>query len=194
MAIAVVGSYVLFSSKTNDEVYCPGEINIGDGSNFGGAFDAINQDGETVTEKDVITGPTLLYFGYTFCPDVCPLDTSRNARVTDILQNAGISLKPVFISVDPDRDTPEVLKDFVGNMHDDMIGLTGSIEQIDHMKKLYKAIGNRSGGDSDEYYLMDHTAFSYLVTPKGVVSMYAHEATEEQISENIQCHAKRGDL
>ena len=90
----------------------------GGSDSIGGPFELINAAGETVTDKDVITEPSILYFGYTFCPDVCPLDTSRNAEAVDVLAERGYSTTPVFISIDPDRDTPEVVGDFAYNLHE----------------------------------------------------------------------------
>merc|ERR1712065_100581 len=87
---------------------CTGSQVAGD---IGGPFELVNSRGETVTDKDVITGPTLVYFGYTFCPDVCPLDMSRTADAVDLLEEQGETVTPVFISIDPKRDTPEVVGD-----------------------------------------------------------------------------------
>src|SRR3989338_3381074 len=96
------------------------------------------ETGKTVTDKDVITKPSLVYFGYTFCPDVCPLDNARNADAVDILEEKGFEVTPVFISVDPERDTPEVVRDFTDNLHPRMIGLTGSAEQVKAASLAYK--------------------------------------------------------
>ncbi len=175
-------------------VYCVGDMNLPAGRSFGGPFTAIDQTGQAVSQSDVITGPSLMYFGYTFCPDVCPIDTARNARVTDIVRAQGIDLTPIFITVDPERDTPEALAEFTSYIHDDMIALTGSNEEIDELKKSYGAYGEKSGGDDPEYYLVDHTAFTYLVTPKGFVAAYDRALTEDQLAENIACHAQKGDL
>ncbi|MEM7317592.1 MAG: SCO family protein, partial [Pseudomonadota bacterium] len=114
-----------------------GQIAGGAGS-IGGPFELVNSKGETVTDTDVITKPSLLYFGYTFCPDVCPLDVTRNAEAVDILEQSGVPVTPVFISVDPDRDTPEVVGDFAYNLHERMIGLTGSAEQVKQASQAYK--------------------------------------------------------
>ena len=81
-------------------------------SNIGGEFELINQDGQIVTDKDIFKEPTILYFGYTFCPDICPLDVYRNAEAVDLLDKNEMSVTPVFVSIDPERDTPEVIGDF----------------------------------------------------------------------------------
>ena len=91
------------------------------GGDIGGSFTLVDENGTTVTDVDVITEPSILYFGYTFCPDVCPLDAMRNAQAVDILAEQGISATPIFITIDPARDTPEVLSAFTDNFSDKMI-------------------------------------------------------------------------
>ena len=84
-----------------------------------------NGQGQTVTDKEVITQPTLIYFGYTYCPDVCPLDSARNGEAAVLLEERGVDVGTVFVSIDPERDTPESLAEFTDVMHPEMIGLTG---------------------------------------------------------------------
>ncbi|MGJ8546160.1 MAG: SCO family protein [Sulfitobacter sp.] len=154
---------------------------------IGGPFTLVNGQGETVTDKQVITEPSLVYFGYTYCPDVCPLDVDRNARAVDVLQEQGHSVTPIFISIDPKRDTPEVVSDFAGNMHEKMIGLTGSLEQVDAASKAYKTYYKIHPGDDDDY-LVDHSAFTYLVTPQdGFLEVFRRDATPEQMAEKVAC-------
>jgi protein SCO1/2 len=159
----------------------------GGSSQIGGPFELVNSKGETVTDKDVITGPTLLYFGYTYCPDVCPLDNSRNVEAIDILESRGQMVTPVFISIDPNRDTPEVVGDFAANLHERMIGLTGSPEQVKAASKAYKTYFKRQEGDED-YYLIDHSTFSYLVFPEdGFVEFFRRDLTPEDMADRIGC-------
>ena len=154
---------------------------------IGGPFELINAKGETVTDKDVITEPTLVYFGYTFCPDVCPLDTSRNAEAIDLLAERGQSVTPVFISIDPDRDTPDAVGDFAYNLHEKMIGLTGSAEQVKAASKAYKTY-YKAQDKSDEYYLVDHSTFTYLVTPEdGFLEFFKRDDTAEQMADKVGC-------
>ena len=108
---------------------CGGGVATGAAS-IGGPFTLISETGETVTDADVIDRPTLLYFGYTFCPDVCPVDAALMAHVGAGLRDKGYDVKTAFVSVDPARDTPEVVRDFADNLDEGMVGLTGTDEQI----------------------------------------------------------------
>jgi protein SCO1/2 len=159
----------------------------GGAEQIGGPFTLVNAQGQTVTDQDVITKPSLLYFGYTFCPDVCPLDTARNAEAIDLLREKGLEVTPVFISIDPQRDTPEVVGDFAANLHEDMIGLTGSEEQVRAASQAYRTYYRRQPGD-DEYYLVDHSTFSYLVMPEdGFVEFFRRELSPEVVAERTSC-------
>jgi protein SCO1/2 len=155
---------------------------------IGGPFTLVNGDGRTVTDKDVITGPSLVYFGYTYCPDVCPLDNARNAEAIDLLTERGYDVTPVFISVDPERDTPEVVGEFAGYMHPKMIGLTGSPEQVRAASQAYRTYYKKQDGDDPEYYLVDHSTFTYLVTPEdGFLEFFRREATPGQMADTVAC-------
>lgn len=160
------------------------------GGDIGGPFTLVNVNGEEVTDKDVITEPSLLYFGYTFCPDACPLDVARNAEVVDALEAQGVSSTPVFITIDPERDTAEVLGEYAEVMHPKMIGLTGSPEQIKAASQAYRTYYRRQPGDED-YYLVDHSTFTYLVLPEhGFVDFFRRDASVDQIAETVACVAK----
>ena len=159
--------------------------------NIGGSFSLINEDGIVVTDIDVIKGPSLIYFGYTFCPDICPLDTYRNAEAVTLLEEDGYDVTPIFITFDPVRDTPEVLKQFTDYMHPKMVGLTGSIDQIKKVAKKYRVYFKKQNTDDPENYLVDHTAFTYLVLPGiGFVDFFRRELTAEQLAEKVSCFIK----
>ena len=159
----------------------------GDGNQIGGPFELVNAEGETVTDQDVITEPTLIYFGYTFCPDVCPLDTARNAEAVDILTERGMSVTPVFISIDPERDTPRIVGEFAYNLHEKMIGLTGSPEQVDAASKAYRTY-YKAHDKSDEFYLVDHSTFSYLVLPEhGFVEFFRRDVSADVMADRVAC-------
>ncbi|MCX8225471.1 MAG: SCO family protein [Sulfitobacter sp.] len=160
---------------------------VAGGGDLGGPFELVNSAGQTVTDTDVITEPSLIYFGYTFCPDVCPLDVARNAGAIDVLAERGMSVTPVFISIDPARDTPEIVGEFADNMHPKMIGLTGSPEQVKAASMAYRTYYKAHEAE-DEFYLVDHSTFSYLVMPgEGFVDFFRRDVTPDQMADKIEC-------
>ena len=145
---------------------CRASVIAGGAGTIGGPFTLVNSRGEPVTDADVITKPSLVYFGYTFCPDVCPLDNSRNADAVDLLVERGYDIQPVFITIDPERDTPEVMADYIDFMHSEMIGLTGTPDQIKAASQAYKTLYSKQDSDDPEFYLMNHSNFTYLMMPE----------------------------
>ncbi|TCP61152.1 protein SCO1/2 [Rhodovulum bhavnagarense] len=157
------------------------------GGQIGGPFSLVSETGEAVTDADIIIGPTLIYFGYTFCPDVCPLDNTRNAQAIYLLDERGYDVTPVFISIDPARDTPELLARFTEYMHPRMIGLTGTPEQVAAASRAYRTFFKVQDPD-EEYYLIDHSTLSYLVVPGlGFVEYFKRDMTPEEMAERIAC-------
>jgi protein SCO1 len=162
------------------------------GGDIGGPFTLVNTTGQTVTDAEVLAKPSLVYFGYTFCPDVCPFDMARNVEAVDLLDAKGIDVTPVFISIDPDRDTPEALADYASNMHPKLVALTGSEDQVKAASLAYKTFyAKRDTGD--EFYLMDHSTFTYLMLPgAGFVDFFRRDITSEQMAESVACFVEAG--
>jgi protein SCO1/2 len=159
-------------------------------ASIGGPFTLVDALGKTVTDKDVLTKPSLIYFGYTFCPDICPLDAARNAEAVDLLAAKGYEVTPVFISIDPGRDTPEVVGNFADFMHPQMIGLTGSPEQVKAASQAYKTYFRKNGEGED--YLMDHSTFTYLVLPEtGFAEFFRRDDTPEAMADRVACFIDR---
>ena len=153
---------------------------------IGGPFELTNHTGQRVTDVDVIDGPTLMYFGYTFCPDVCPLDTYRNAEAVAVLDERGVDVKPVMVTIDPTRDTPESMAAFVGYLHEDMVGLTGTTEEIAAAIKAYRVYAAKNG--EGENYLMDHSTWTYLMAPKyGFLEFFGRDITPEDMADQVAC-------
>jgi len=177
--------FVMQGSGDDDKfAQCRSSTVAGD---LGGPFELVNAANETVTDKDVITAPSLIYFGYTFCPDVCPLDVDRNASAIEILEERGTMVTPIFISIDPARDTPEVVGEFAEVMHPRMIGLTGSPEQVKAASQAYRTYYKAHPAVDDEY-LVDHSTFSYLVMPEiGFVEYFRREVTPDEMADKIGC-------
>jgi protein SCO1 len=185
----LVGSYWYVARGTDDAfAACRSSQVAGGPGLIGGPFTLTDETGATVTEAQVLTKPSLVYFGYSFCPDVCPLDNARNAEAVDLLESKGIEVQPVFITIDPARDTPEVLAEFTENLHPRMLGLTGTQEQIDVAVKAYKAYGKKREDGDPEFYLMDHSTFTYLMLPEtGFADFFRREATGQQMADTVAC-------
>ncbi|WP_213686321.1 SCO family protein [Roseicyclus sp.] len=195
IGVLIIGAAVAVSIGQNRQSassdpfgQCRASVVAGGAGQIGGPFTLISETGETVTDADVITEPTLLYFGYTFCPDVCPLDTVRNAEAVDILEADGYSVLPAMISVDPMRDTPEVMADFTDNIHPRMLGLTGTPDQTDAAARAYRVFYRSNNDGTDPYYLVDHSAFTYLVLPDhGFVEFFNRETTPQDMATRTEC-------
>jgi protein SCO1/2 len=187
VAVAVTAGALWWLRPAGSQFAECGSTVVAGEADIAGPFTLVSETGETVTDADVITKPSLVYFGYTFCPDVCPLDSARNAEATDLLAERGIDVQPVFISIDPGRDTPEVVRDFTDIFHPKMIGLTGSPEQVAAASRVYRTYYKAQETD-DEYYLVDHSTFTYLVLPEhGFVEFFRRDATAEEIAETTAC-------
>lgn len=195
VVVGLVGGSALYVylGTSNDRFAECRSGQVGGGS-IGGPFTLIDGSGKTVTDAEVLTKPSLVYFGYTFCPDVCPLDNQRNAEAVDILEEQGFDVNPVFISIDPERDTPEVIADFAENLHPKMIGLTGTPEQVKAASQAYKTYYKKQEGD-DEFYLMDHSTFTYLMLPGvGFADFFKREETADQMAQRVACFVSNADL
>lgn len=132
----------------------------------GGPFTLLDQNGRTVTERDVQGSPYLVLFGFTHCPDICPTKLFEISEVLRASGERGKGLRALFITVDPERDTPAVLKDYLSSFDERILGLTGSPEAVQAAAKAYRAYARRvplEGGS----YTMDHTALVYLMDAKG---------------------------
>lgn len=191
-AMAIVGVFggvwLAIQGGSDDQfAQCRASQVAGGAGTIGGPFELVNASGQTVTDAEVITEPSILYFGYTYCPDVCPLDAARNAAAVDLLSERGLSVTPVFISVDPERDTPEIVGEFAYNLHERMIGLTGSEEQVKAASAAYRTYYKAQEGE-DEFYLVDHSTFSYLVMPEqGFVEFFRREITPQDMADTVAC-------
>jgi len=188
----VAGSWLYIQQRQAGDPLADCRAGVVGGGALGGAFTLVDSAGKTVTDKEVITKPSIVYFGYTFCPDVCPLDNMRNAEAVDILDEKGMDVQPVFISIDPERDTPQVVGEFSANLHPKMIGLTGSLDQVKAASLTYKTYFKKQE-DGGEFYLMDHSTFSYLVFPKdGFVEFFRRDDTAQAMADRVACFVDKG--
>lgn len=159
------------------------------GGDIGGPFTLVDGQGVEVTDAEVFARPAILYFGYTFCPDVCPLDMMRNGEATRLLAERGLDVTPVFVSVDPERDTPEVAGAFALTFADDAVGLSGSRDQVEAAMRAWRVYGRAPAAEpGDGSYLVDHSTFSYLVLPgTGFVDVVGRDEPAEAVADRMQC-------
>jgi protein SCO1/2 len=155
---------------------------------IGGPFTLVDQDGRTVTDADYRGRYTLMFFGYTFCPDVCPTALATVAAAFDTLSpQLQAKLVPIFVTVDPKRDTPAVMKEYVAAFHPAIIGLTGSDAQIAGISKAFKVYAAKVEGASPDDYTMDHTAVLYLMGPDGrFVAPFTHGLSAAELAAGLK--------
>jgi protein SCO1/2 len=155
---------------------------------IGGPFELVDQDGKTVTRDSFAGRFVLMSFGFTFCPDVCPTELSQMAATMDLLGDEAERLQPVFVTVDPERDTPEAIGQYVRQFHPRLIGLTGTPEQIATAAGAYKVYYSKVEQDGG-YYTMDHSTFLYLLGPDGTtVDIFPYGTDPEDLAARIREH------
>lgn len=190
LLLAVGGWWLTKGSQSQVQGFaqCQKSVVSGGMESFGTSFTLTDQTGTRVTDAQVFSKPSLLYFGYTFCPDVCPLDSQRNAEAADLLAEQGVDVQPVFITVDPARDTPEVVSDFTSLFSPNMIGLTGSEEEIAAVSKGWRNYYKLQNETDKDYYLVDHMTNTYLVLPDhGTVEFFGRDVSPEEMAERTAC-------
>jgi protein SCO1/2 len=152
---------------------------------IGGPFTLISQDNKQVSDTDFAGKYLLVYFGYTSCPDMCPTGLQSMSRALDELKSDADKVQPLFITVDPARDTPAKLKDYDSAFHPKIIGLTGTPDQISAVAKEYQVYYQKDEGDQD--YEVDHTSLIYLMDPSGaLVTTFNEEADSSLIVAALQ--------
>nr|CAH8827826.1 unnamed protein product [Trichobilharzia regenti] len=142
---------------------------------IGGDFNLIDHNGKACTLSDFRGKWILLYFGFCRCPDICPEQIERLVEVCDrimLIEKPKYPLVPVFMTIDSERDTPEVVNNYIKEFSPNLVGLTGTKEEIDKAAKLYRIYYSAGPKDADGDYIVDHTVVMYLLDPKGKFSDY----------------------
>ncbi|MFI4999540.1 MAG: SCO family protein [Reyranellales bacterium] len=160
----------------------------GTGPTIGGPFSLTDQNGRTVTDATLKGKPTLIYFGYTYCPDVCPTSLLlMETAVEKLGPDAAKKVNLVFITIDPERDTPELIKGYVTNFGPTFEGLTGTSQQIDAVARAYRVYYQKVPGKDGAPYLMDHSSIVYVLDRNGrFVTHFTHEAKAEAIAAAVE--------
>lgn len=162
---------------------------------IGGAFSLTNHKGQTVSDRDFRGRHLLVFFGYTYCPDICPTNLTNISDALDLLGDKAKNVQPIFVTVDPQRDTPEQLNMYVEHFHSSLVGLTGTAAQIKSISRAYKIYSAKAAQNLEdpELYLMDHTSLTYLMGPDGTYRTFIrHGATPEAIATKIKGYIVEG--
>lgn len=164
----------------------PAQVTVGKAL-VGGPFALTDHMGRRVTERDFAGHYMLVLFGFTFCPDICPSGLQVMAAALDKLGKKAEQITPIFISLDPERDTPQQLAQYVVSFHPRLIGLTGSLDDVDKAAKAYRVYYKKSRDEkSTAPYTIDHTALIYLMGPDGnYVAHFNHATSPDVMAERL---------
>jgi cytochrome oxidase Cu insertion factor (SCO1/SenC/PrrC family) len=181
-ALVIVGASAWFVLAPAGGSMAGGEALVG------GPFTLTDQHGRHVTEQDFAGRYMLIYFGYTYCPDFCPMSLSNMTQALDMLPSEEAEqVVPILITVDPERDTVAQLADYAPLFHPRLVALTGTPEQTKAAAKAYRVYFSKAGNGDGSDYLMDHSTFIYLMGPNGkYVRHFSHPATPEEIAAGIE--------
>ena len=154
----------------------------------GGPFTLVDQTGRAVTDADYRGQWMLIYFGFTYCPDVCPTSLTTMVDALDMLGDAGGKVVPVLITVDPERDTPPQLASYVAAFSPRLIGLTGTPEQVAAVAKAYRVYYAKAQPKDGGPYLVDHSSIVYLVDPQGKFRQHfsGHQINAEEMARRLR--------
>lgn len=162
-------------------------VSVPGGVSVGGPFTLVNAEGKTVTNADFHGRFMLVYFGYTYCPDVCPTELQMIINAVDLLGTDAARVTPIFITVDPERDTQQVIGEYTKLFSDKLVGLTGTPEQVSAAAKAYRVYYAKASSSKSTSYLMDHSSFIYLMGPDGKLSaLFSQGTTAKQLADGIR--------
>jgi len=192
-AFAVLGA-CSGDRKPDGQIAQSGSVTVVSGkANIGGAYELVDHTGKTVTNKDYLGKTQLIFFGFAFCPDVCPTALQKMGAALDMAGEAGNAYQAIFITVDPKRDTPEMLAQFVtaNGFPDGLVALTGTQEQIDKVKKVFKVYGAKANDPTSAAgYTFDHTSLIYMMDENGgFIDVFSHRTTPKEIADRLVRHS-----
>ncbi len=195
LVIIIVASFVigataalLIHPSTQSILFSAANVQTSGKALIGGPFTLTNHKGERVTHKDFQGRFMLVYFGYTYCPDICPAELQVIAAALDKLGPKADRITPIFITVDPERDTVPRMAEYVSHFHKQLIGLTGTNEEIRAVAKAYRVYFAKAKKDTSATdYLMDHSSIIYVMNNKGdYVTHLSYGTSAEKIAEKLE--------
>lgn len=155
------------------------------GNAIGGPFRLVDHNGTDVTEANYKDSYKLVFFGFTSCPDVCPVELEKITKVMESLGKDADKVQPLFITVDPERDTPEVMKNYVELFHPKIIGLTGTVDQVKAAEDAYKVYAAKADFDANGYTI-NHSSFTFFLNPQGdLVELFSASDSAEEMTATV---------
>jgi len=191
IVIAALSAYILLNFELAEKPRAGQGGVISENVPIGGDFTLTDHNGNEFNSKEMLSGKlTLVYFGFTYCPDICPASLQKLTNVLETLDKYQIDVQSIFITIDPSRDSQALLKEYLGHFHHKFIGLTGSEGAIKEVADLYKAFYAKAASAPDQdanKYMMDHSSFVYLMGRDGKYMKHFYmSSTPEEIIEYIR--------
>ncbi len=181
LCLAAVAVMIVTRPSEGPVTRSSGQVDVG------GPFSLTDHHGQPVTDADFADRIKLIYFGFTFCPDVCPTQLTVMTTALEDMGEAADTVVPLLISVDPERDTPEALKAYVEHFHPSLVGLTGTPEEIKAVADAYYvAYYKVEDSDTAADYLMDHTSIVYVMSPSNeYLAHFTHATTPDEMAQTL---------
>lgn len=188
IALSISIALVIYKDKTPPSPAKAQSASPMAGVAIGGPYTLSDHTGATRTDADFKDSYKLIYFGFTYCPAICPTELSKiSAAMTMLPPELADKIQPLFITIDPERDTVPVMRDYVSLFHDRLIGLTGTPAQIETVKKAYRVYAAKAQDDTMSDYTMDHSSYIYFMSPDDtLLTMYRTKDSAPYMAEDIQ--------
>lgn len=156
---------------------------------IGGDFEGVSHHGAPFKFSETNGKLRLIFFGFTHCPDICPTSLATLSAVQDTLGDDAVNVAPVFVTIDPGRDTPDVIKGYISSFHPSTIGVTGSQKQIDSAASAFKVFHSKGRVNDDGGYMVDHSGYIYLMDKEGkYLAHFSYDAAPEKILAALKPH------
>ena len=192
LGVIAVAAFIAWNRIAGESSRAGGNGPITSTVKIGGPFALTDHTGARVSEETFRGKLLLIYFGYGYCPDVCPTELANMAAALDALGKKGDAVTPMFITVDPERDTVKFLSEYVTQFHPRFVGLTGSGEEIAAVAKQYRVFYQKASDPSATDYLMNHSSFVYLMGRGGeFLTMFRGATKPEAMAETISAYIER---
>jgi protein SCO1/2 len=186
IALLATGGYFWWQRGSIEPQSVLGGMSVPPGVSLGGPFELVDHTGRTVTDRDYRGRFMLIFFGFTHCPDICPTELQVVAEVLEKLGPRANRVAPLFVTIDPERDTPGVLADYVALFDPRLIGLTGSEAQVAAAARAFRVYYAKATPPGASTYLMDHSSFLYLIGPDGTFrALFRYGTPAEEIARAI---------